>query len=154
MKFSILVTTGQDFKNWQDCFKHLAGLLEKEKKVKPGYWDSVLEREKNFPTGLQVTPTVGIAIPHPSNPKLSLESTIAVSILPNPIEVCSMAEPDEKIMVSVVLMLALEGSEDHLIMLQQMMETFQDESLLQNLLIIKDTQVIQKLLEDRLGASN
>ena len=154
MNFSVLATTGQDFKNWQDCFKYLANLLEKEKKVKPGYGDSVLEREQNFPTGLQVTPAIGIAIPHPSNPKLSLESTIAVSVLPNPIEVCSMAEPDETIMVSVVLMLALEGSEDHLIMLQQMMETFQDESLLQNLLLIKEPKIIQKLLEDKLGANN
>lgn len=151
MNFSVLVATGQDFHNWQDCFKALAELLAKEGKVKTGFWESVFEREQNFPTGLQVTQNIGIAIPHPSDPTLVNESTVAVKILPHPIEVNSMADPEEKIMVSVVLMLALKGSEDHLIMLQQMMETFQDEELLHKLFTIKEAKDIQKFLEEKLG---
>ncbi len=151
MNFSVLVVASQDFHNWQDCFKMLANLLAKEEKVKTGFWESVFTREQNFPTGLQVTPSIGIAIPHPSDPTLVNESTVAATILPHPIEVNSMADPEEKIMVSVVLMLALKGSEDHLMMLQQMMETFQDEELLQKLFALKEEKEIQEFLEEKLG---
>lgn len=154
MKYSVLVTTKQEFKDWEDCYKNLAAMLEKEKKVKPGYWESVLEREKSFPTGLQITPNTGIAIPHSCDPSFSIEPSIAVSLLSKPLEVSSMAQPEEKVMVSIVLMLALVGSEDHLVMLQRMMEIFQDEELLQNLLAIKEPVDAQKLLEDKLSVAN
>jgi PTS system galactitol-specific IIA component len=151
MNFSVLVAPSRDYNNWPECFKALADLLEKEQKVKPGYWESVFAREQSFPTGLQITPDRGIAIPHPSDPTLVKESTVAVIILPNPIEVCSMAEPEEKIMVSVVLMLALRGSEDHLTMLQQMMETFQDETLLKEMLGMTEPEAVKYFLEEKLG---
>lgn len=151
MKFSVLVAPSRDYNNWPECFKALADLLEKEQRVKPGFWESVFAREQSFPTGLQITPTMGIAIPHPSDSTLVKESTVAVIMLPHPIEVCSMAEPEEKIMVSVVLMLALRGSEDHLIMLQHMMETFQDEELLNELLALQDPDAVKQFLEDKLG---
>ena len=72
-------------------------------------------------------------------------------MLPHPIEVCSMAEPEEKIMVSVVLMLALRGSEDHLIMLQHMMETFQDETLLKEMLGMTEPEAVKYFLEEKLA---
>lgn len=151
MNFSVLVAPSRDYNNWPECFKALADMLEKEGKVKTGYWESVFAREQSFPTGLQITPTMGIAIPHPSDPTLVKESTVAVIILPHPIEVCSMAEPEEKIMVSVVLMLALRGSEDHLTMLQQMMETFQNEDLLREMLAMTDPDAVKQFLEEKLG---
>ncbi|MDD4666179.1 MAG: PTS sugar transporter subunit IIA [Clostridia bacterium] len=154
MRYSVLVTTKREFKDWEECYKNLATMLEKEKKVKPGYWESVLEREKSFPTGLQITPNIGIAIPHSCDPSFSIEPSIAVALLAKPLEVSSMAQPEEKVMVSVVLMLALVGSEDHLVMLQHMMEIFQDEVLLQNLLEIKDPLDARKLLEDKLAVNN
>lgn len=154
MKYSVLVTTKQEFKDWEECYKNLAIMLEKEKKVKPGYGESVLKREKSFPTGLQITPNIGIAIPHSCDPSFSIEPSIAVALLAKPLEVSSMAQPEEKVMVSVVLMLALVGSEDHLVMLQHMMEIFQDEVLLQNLLEIKDPLDARKLLEDKLTVNN
>lgn len=154
MKYSVLVTTKQEFKDWEECYKNLAIMLEKEKKVKPGYGESVLKREESFPTGLQITPNIGIAIPHSCDPSFSIEPSIAVALLAKPLEVSSMAQPEEKVMVSVVLMLALVGSEDHLVMLQHMMEIFQDEVLLQNLLEIKDPLDARKLLEDKLAVNN
>lgn len=151
MNFSVLVAEGQDFQNWQECFNMLAKLLAKGKKVKEGFWESVLDREQHFPTGLQITPDIGIAIPHPSDPTLVNESTVAVTILPHPVAVNSMANPEEEIMVSVVLMLALKGSEDHLTMLERMMGTFQDEQLLQELFFLKEAQDIQRFLAEKLG---
>jgi PTS system galactitol-specific IIA component len=151
MNFSVLISPTRDFQDWQDCYQHLARFLEKEQKVKPGFWESVLEREQNFPTGLQMTPNFGIAIPHPSDPTLTLESTIAVSVLSHPVEVRSMADPDEKIKVSVVLMLALKSTEDHLSLLEQMMGTFQNEELIQQIFTLQEPKTIQAFLEEKLG---
>lgn len=62
-----------------------------------------------------------------------------------------MADPDEKIKVSVVLMLALKSTEDHLSMLEQMMGTFQNEELIQQIFTLQEPKTIQAFLEEKLG---
>lgn len=150
MSCSLMVTAERNFSDWQECYKNLAEYLTREKKVCQGYFESILERERSFPTGLQITPEIGIAIPHSCNPDLTLDPAIAVSILKNPIEVNSMGQPDEKIKVSVVLMLALVGAESHLNLLQSMMETFQDEDFLHTIIDTEDPQIVTSLLTEKL----
>ncbi|MDI3481586.1 MAG: galactitol system component [Tepidanaerobacteraceae bacterium] len=151
MHYRIIVANKTEFNNWQNCYKYLADLLLDENAVKPGYWESVYEREKQFPTGLQVTEKFGIAIPHPINPELCIEPSVAVAILSKPINVNSMADPNETISVSVVIMLALVSAENHLKMLQKLMETFQDEKFIETLQKIKDPQETKEIVKKRLS---
>ena len=150
MSYTLVVTTEREFSDWKECYRSLAECLTKAKKVCAGYYESVIERELSFPTGLQITPEIGIAIPHSCNPDLTMEPAIAVSVLKKPIEVNSMGQPDEKIMVSVVLMLALVGAESHLNMLQNLMETLQDEAFLHTIIETEEPQIVMELLTEKL----
>jgi PTS system galactitol-specific IIA component len=151
MEYAVLVANDTNYSSWEDCYKSLAGKLLEEKKVKPLFWKSVYEREKQFPTGLQITPRFGLAIPHASDPTLTIEPALSIAILDHPISVNSMANADENVMVSIVVMLALVAAEDHLKMLQALVETFQNDELIERLLNLSNTQDAKGILEGHLG---
>lgn len=150
MQYKVIVSNKTKFEDWEECFKYLSDLLLQEKTVKPGYWESVYEREIECPTGLQTTTKYGIAIPHPMDPELCVEPSVAVAVLSEPIDVHSMVNPSDTIPVNVVIMLALVSSENHLKMLQKLMETFNDESFIESLQKCQNHETVKSILEEKL----
>lgn len=100
--------------------------------VKQGYVDSVLKREQTFPTGLALK-NIGIAIPHASPEGNVLKNGIAIARLNNPVQFNWMENPDEKIDVNMVFMLALADSSEHLDVLKKLFVAFQNEELVESL---------------------
>jgi len=82
----------------------LAEKLYDQGYVTSDYGDRTCQREEIHPTGLPTKPFC-IAFPHADSDGV-IESALAVGILTEPVAFKNMAEPDEDLSVSIVIMLA------------------------------------------------
>ena len=132
-----------------DTIKALGKVLEENAYIDKSYIDSVVEREENFPTGL-VLANAGIAIPHASPNNNVLKNGIAPARLKYPVEFACMEDPDKKVAVNMVFMLALASSTEHLEILKKLFIAFQNEDLVNNLLNSKNKIEFLTLLVNNL----
>lgn len=91
--------------------------------------NQVIERERNFPTGLPTEP-FGVAIPH-TNAEFVMNNKVTIVTLKNPIQMEVMGGMEEdKIDVSIVFLLALGQSNKQLNVLQKLMGILNQEEFL------------------------
>lgn len=100
--------------------------------VKEDFYKQILERERNFPTGLQ-TRTLGIAIPH-ANPDHVISDSIAVGILKDTVVFNEMVNIKNNVNVKVIFLLALTNATKHLKVLKKVVEIIKDDESLAQLL--------------------
>jgi PTS system galactitol-specific IIA component len=105
----------------------LAAEMAKYGMVEPCYGASVLEREKEFPTGVPTMP-VPIAIPHSERSQV---------YKPGP--TCLLN-------VRVVFMLAASLNDEHLHMIKDVMEIIQDSEVVNALLAAETTKEIEAIM--------
>ncbi|RIV18843.1 PTS sugar transporter subunit IIA [Alicyclobacillaceae bacterium I2511] len=122
-----------DYANWTEAIRGSAALFTKEE-VTDGFLEALLLREKQYPTGLPVYP-YGVAIPHPE-PDVVLRPSIALVTLVDPVPFKMMGSPDEEVLVSIVITLALpkKDHEQQATFLAQIIERVQDESWARHLM--------------------
>ncbi|HHY42501.1 MAG TPA: PTS sugar transporter subunit IIA [Thermoanaerobacterales bacterium] len=99
--------------------------------VKKSFINAIKEREKIFPTGLQIR-DVNVALPH-TDAEHVMKSVILVSVLKKPIEFNLMEDNQRKVPVSIVFMLAVHNHEDQLLVLQKLVNVFQKEGKLEKI---------------------
>lgn len=134
-----------EFNTKQDFFEFITNHLQKENKIKEGFKDSLLNREKSFPTGL-VTETMGIAIPH-TEYEYSNTNQIVITTLKQPLEFKRMDDPTENVDVSIILLILFDKPEKQPEILKQIMTTIQDKSFLDELLQQENVDNVLKLLK-------
>lgn len=122
----------------------LAAEMAKYGMVEPCYGASVLEREKDFPTGVPTMP-VPIAIPHSERSHV-YKPGIGVAVLRNSVKFSSMEDPECLLDVKVVFMLAASLNDEHLHMIKDVMEIIQDSELVNTLLVAETTEKIEEIL--------
>ena len=133
-----------------DAINKLGKMLVENKYIDTSYIESVLEREKTFPTGL-VLANAGIAIPHASPNNNVRKNGIAIISLKKPVKFHSMENPATEIDVDMVFMLALASSTEHLDVLKKLFITFQNQTLINDLKNITDKNKFLKLLINNLN---
>lgn len=116
----------------EEVLKTLSELLLKQGFVKEGFYDALLAREKEFPTGLN-TDLLGVAIPH-TNPDLVATDSLCLAILKEPVIFNEMTNPLGEVKVKVVFLLALTDATKHLKILQRVIEIIKDKETLKELL--------------------
>ena len=134
MKFKFireLIKADMMAKDSSDVIYQLGELLSKHGFVSGGYADKVIEREIEYPTGLQ-TRGPAIAIPHACDDGIN-GNHVAIGILKEPVKFQNMEDLDEEVEVKLVFMLAISSSHDQLEMLQFLIKVFQYEKLLNNI---------------------
>ncbi|MBP9479048.1 MAG: PTS sugar transporter subunit IIA [Sebaldella sp.] len=110
--------------------------------VKGTYPEAVVMREKEFPTGIS-SKNIGIAIPHTVAEHVN-EPKVAISILKKPIEFQMMGEPNVKVQVSLVIMIAINNPDLQIDFLQKLVSIIEDHDLL---LQIKNAESIDEVYE-------
>jgi PTS system galactitol-specific IIA component len=100
--------------------------------VKASYVASVLAREAEMPTGLPLG-DINVAVPH-TDPEHVVMPAVAVAILARPLDFGNMEDPDEKLPVSIVFLLALTEKGGQIEMLQSIAGLIQNGGLLRELL--------------------
>ncbi len=133
----------------QSAIQSLGSELVNAGYIKPSYTKAVVLREQDFPTGILLQ-SLGVAIPHATPEDAVLKDGIAILRLKTPIIFHSMEDPENLVTVSMVFMLALQGANDHISMLQKLFGIFQQDELIQSLLRAKDVKSFQKLMIEHL----
>ncbi|MCL6572483.1 MAG: PTS sugar transporter subunit IIA [Bacillus sp. (in: Bacteria)] len=129
----------------QDALQKMAESLYTANLVHASFHQGILEREETFPTGLSVIP-YGVAIPHTDADKV-ITPQIAFASLKKPVKFRMMGNGKEEIEVSLIFMLALKKAEDQLIMLQRLMDIFQDHALLSEFASCMNQGKLDELLQ-------
>lgn len=88
----------------REVILHLAGLLQHAGHVAPDYGEMAWQRELHHPTGLPTRPFC-IAFPH-ADAEGVIHSAMALARLEREVTFKNMADPDEDLAVSLVIMLA------------------------------------------------
>lgn len=140
-----LIFTNLTFRDAEEAIRYGAGKLYQEGYVKETYEDSVVNREKEFPTGLPTEP-FGIAIPHTDRSYVK-KSGVCCMKLNRPVAFRQMGAGEESVAAHFVLLLAISDSSKHMDLLSGLMELFTNAELLQQLDQAEDRTEIAEILE-------
>ena len=138
-----------DAESAQDAIQKLGKLLLEAGYIKAEYIEAVMEREKNFPTGIALA-GAAIAIPHATPEGMVLKDGIAVARLANKVEFHSMEDPDDTVEAELVFMLSVKDPGQHLDVLNALFTTFQNEDVVDKLIKSNKAQDIYTILKDNL----
>lgn len=95
-----LILLNLDISNRNDLFRQLSEIFQERGYINEGFYDFIVEREENYPTGLDLG-THTVAIPH-GNPEYIKQSFISVVTLQQPIKMKKMEDAEEEIDVAVI----------------------------------------------------
>lgn len=131
----------------KEVIKVLTDALMEKGLVKETFYDELLKREENFPTGLE-TASMGIAIPH-TDPQNVIEDSLAVAILDEPINFYGMEDFNKEVEVKIIFMLAFTDSADHLETIKRIVKIIKDKDFLNNMLSM-DKDKLSSLINKKL----
>lgn len=108
----LLVLTEKIEGNREEVLSYVAELLLEKGFVKKGYKESLLEREKNFPTGLYVDEDLKVAIPHTEVDFAKQNVLVIVNPL-NSVYFYRLDKPDVEIKVDIIFLLVIENPSEY-----------------------------------------
>ena len=115
-----LIVPDLEAKSSDEVFEKLGGLFIVEGYCKDTYIDALKDREKDFPTGVNMG-SIGIA----------------------------MGTTDEPVEVKLVFMLAVEDPKEHLVFLQRILAVLQDQDVLANIMKTGDKKKIVEIIKEK-----
>jgi galactitol PTS system EIIA component len=110
--------------------------------VKDTYIEAVLQRERELPTGLEMS-HINVAIPHTEAVHVK-ETAIALATLAKPVPFHLMVEPERTALVDIVFLLAVKDPKEQAALLRKMMSVLQNERIL---LDIQNAEGKQQMLD-------
>lgn len=125
-----LIFTEQNFNNRMEIFEFLNEKLIKLGYVKDSFLKGLVDREKNYPTGLK-TSVCGIAIPHTDSIHIK-EEKLSVLTLKNSVSFENM-DGSEDVDVKIVIMMLIKGGNSQIEMLQKLFTLFTDSKKIEYL---------------------
>lgn len=118
----LLITLNATYRSREDFFTHSHQELYIQQYVTDAYFDKVVAREKEYPTGL-ATDGLNIAIPH-TDPQYIRKPFIAITHLATPLRFTVMGTTDEEIDVDWIFSLGVTQAENQIALLQTLMSVF------------------------------
>jgi len=143
-----LIEMDCDVDTKEEIIDKLSNLLAEKGKVKDSYNQAVLNREKEFPTGLK-TKYISFALPH-TDPEHVNEAGVAVGILKNRVKFSSMDDASKKIDVSVVVALAVKDKSKQVLVLQNLIAMMQDKAITNKILKSRSKEEVLDIFEGSL----
>lgn len=134
--------------NANELFKIIAGDLKNKGFVNEKYYDGLINREKDFPTGLQLE-DYGVSIPH-TDPETVTKDFIAV-VRPNfPIMFSLMEDNDKNIPVDLCFFIGLKDGKRSPLVLVELISLIQNHKLILSMLNENNREkIIEKIQEVR-----
>lgn len=140
-----LVLLDMEAKTSRDVIGKLGKLMLSKNDVKDSYIEAVIAREEELPTGLSIGDFY-VAIPHTDSNHVN-KSSIAIATLKSPVEFREMVDPDKKINVELVFLLAVKDPKEQVTLLKSLMSVFQNKQLLMKLRTAKEKTEVAELLK-------
>ena len=137
--------------NQEQLFDQVATLLEEKKVVTDTYRSALIEREKMFPTGLDMEflgkDSPNVAIPH-TDTIHNLTENVVVVRLAKPVTFHNMIAPDKEVEVSLLFFIINNSSSSQTNILAQLMDFFTGNGHLEALSKITEPEALfQYILE-------
>lgn len=132
-------------KNSIDFLKKVVPELKKNGYVNEEYLSGILEREKEFPTGL-ATKTYPIAIPH-GFPENVIKPGIFVYKVNRPISFKQMGSSTEVVDVRMIFLLVIKDPKDQILILQNLVNKFMDKKEMDKLFSAKSSKELYVILK-------
>lgn len=111
--------------------------------VKDTYVKALIDREAEFPTGLPLP--IGVAIPHTDGSHV-IQNRIVPVTLKEPIEFNEMGgDEEDKVQVKLIVFIVMADGKDHLDMLQNIIMSVQNESVVNQLLETEDIEEFEQI---------
>ncbi|GEN57432.1 PTS galactitol transporter subunit IIA [Halolactibacillus alkaliphilus] len=142
-----LIFTKLKMDSKEEIIRHMAENMVEKKLVKKGYTEAVIEREKEFATGLP-TGSLSVAIPH-TDVKHVNKKSISIATLREPVLFGVMGD-DDTTPVKLIFMLAMDEEHSQLSLLQKLMAIFQDDELLSTIHQEDNKTTIKNIIETKL----
>lgn len=114
--------------------------------AKETFYDGLVTREANFPTGLKAN-VMGVAIPHTDIEHVN-RMQLGFMSLKEPVEFVNMEDMDDTVQVKMMFMMALKEPHQQLEMLMKLMDVFQNDKLLEELYAVDNFEDFYKLIEE------
>ncbi len=137
--------------NQEQLFDQVATLLEEKKVVTDTYRSALIEREKLFPTGLNINflgnNLPNVAIPH-TDVDHSLDKKIVVVRLVKPVTFYNMISPNKEVIVSWVFFIINNSNSSQINILSQLMDFFTGNGHLEDLSKLTTPEGIYKYITE------
>jgi len=130
----------------KEALKILTDSLFEQGFIYDSFYESLISREENFPTGLEAF-DIGIAIPH-TEPKHVKQDSIAVAVLDKPVDFQDMVNKENTISVKIIFLLSLSQSTKHLNILKQIIDLLKEEGNLRKLSSMSNDQLYSYLVKE------
>ncbi len=139
-----LIFTNVQANSREELFSFLAKEFGKRGIVKGSFYEALLEREKNYPTGLFME-HIAIAIPHADKEHVNMPA-VAVAKLASPVSFHSMEDAEDTIQAQVVVCLAFTQEDANVKLLPQILQFFMDEKRAKQFLECEDATQLMNMM--------
>lgn len=139
-----LINFDVNVNNYEEAIRYNSNILIEQGFVKDGYAEMVIEREKEFSTGL-ISTGRGIAIPH-TNPTLVNKQAVCVLIPKKPIDFIMMGTTDQIVKADVIFPLVIKEPNSQLTLLKKIVEMLQNDQLIDEIYHCRDKKKIIEML--------
>lgn len=137
--------------NQEQLFDQVATLLEEKKVVTDTYRSALIEREKMFPTGLDMDflgkDLPNVAIPH-TDTIHNLTENVVVVRLSKPVTFHNMIAPDKEVEVSLLFFIINNSSSSQTNILAQLMDFFTGNGHLEALSKITEPEAMFQYISE------
>ena len=137
--------------NQEQLFDQVATLLEEKKVVTDTYRSALIEREKMFPTGLDMEflgkDLPNVAIPH-TDTIHNLTENVVVVRLAKPVTFHNMIAPDKEVEVSLLFFIINDSSSSQTNILAQLMDFFTGNGHLEALSKITEPEALFQYISE------
>ncbi|MCD6535675.1 MAG: PTS sugar transporter subunit IIA [Thaumarchaeota archaeon] len=135
----------------EEILRKLSEILVKRGNADEKLPEAVVEREKEFPTGLELKGGVNVAIPH-ADAKYVRRPAIVAAKLEKPVKFRHMVDKKE-LEVEVVFLLALNDPRKQVQTLQKLATVFENEEMIKKLKTAENSEELAELLKKILKPS-
>ena len=137
--------------NQEQLFDQVATLLEEKKVVTDTYRSALIEREKMFPTGLDMEflgkDLPNVAIPH-TDTIHNLTENVVVVRLAKPVTFHNMIAPDKEVEVSLLFFIINNSNSSQTNILAQLMDFFTGDGHLEALSKITEPEALFQYISE------
>lgn len=132
-------------KTKEEALKIIIDKMYKGGYVKKEYLADVLEREKNYPTGLP-TDGIKVAIPHASRENV-IKGCIGIGILNRSVEFKNIVDDEDILDVEIIFVLANEDDDIQVSIISNLMDLLSQSNKLEEIKSCKNPKELIELLE-------
>lgn len=130
------------------ALKSLVSVAEANDYVTDEYRQALLDREREFPTGIYIPLlNYSVAIPH-ADAELVSEQALVVGVPESPVTFANMEDPEETVNAELVLLLVVSDTDDYSEFLSNLVPLFQEESFHEHVQSGNGDAVVEKISDE------